>query len=247
MDATKEDVPTAHDDYTRIIQSILVKKRGISVAKSLWTWIILARRPLTLEELLCAVELDRESGLLDPKKSISELCGELITVDAEDRVNVADEIIREILLDQMIKSELTVDEVHGHTRIAVTLLKLLSGKCLLKDPFGAPPEPVFESPFQAPLFDYATTFFMKHVLLCPPEDNSVMKGLCAFLGYHVFSWREHVAENGTIGAIKQTAEDLRRYAARRAEAVPTDRSISIVKKGASRLLEFAGDFHHNRS
>ncbi|PTB78723.1 hypothetical protein M440DRAFT_1327982 [Trichoderma longibrachiatum ATCC 18648] len=247
MDGTKEGVGTVHDKYTRIIQSILANKRGISVAKSLWTWIILARRPLTIEELLCAVELDRESGLLDPKRSLSDLCGELITIDAEDRINIADEIIREILLDQKIKSDLTVDREEGHTRIAVTLLKLLSDKCLLKDPFGGPPEPAFESPIHAPLFDYATTFFMEHVFFCPPAENGVMKGLCAFLTYNVFSWREYVAGNGNIGAINQTAEDLRRYAARRAEAVPTDRSISIVKKGASRLLEFAGDFHHNRS
>ncbi|KAL7801241.1 hypothetical protein V8C44DRAFT_363257 [Trichoderma aethiopicum] len=247
MDATREDVATGDDKYTRIIQSILENKRGISVAESLWTWIILARRPLTLEELLCAVELDRESGLLDPKKSISDLCGELIAIDAEGRVNVADETIRKILLDQKIKSDLTVDQEEGHTRIAVTLLKLLSGKCFLKDPFGGPPKRVFESPFHAPLFDYAATFFMQHVFSCPPEDNSVMKGLCVFLGYNDFSWREYVAENGNIGAVKQTAEDLRRYAARRAKAVPSDRSICIIEKGASRLLEFAGDFDHNRS
>lgn len=86
------------------------------------------------------------------------------------------------------------------------------------------------------LVDYAATFFAEHVSYCPAAEDSVMKGLCAFLGFNVYFWREYVANNGNEGVITQTAHRLRHYAARRAEVIPTDDSICIVKEWANKQV-----------
>ncbi|KAL7823707.1 hypothetical protein V8C26DRAFT_383621 [Trichoderma gracile] len=74
-----------------------------------------------------------------------------------------------------------------------------------------------------------------------------MKGLCAFLGFNVYFWSEYFTRHGNADVITQAARLLHNYAARRAKVIPTDGSISFVEKGADRLLEVAGKFHHNCS
>ncbi|TFB04337.1 hypothetical protein CCMA1212_004145 [Trichoderma ghanense] len=242
MDATGEDPTTLCDKYAQLLQSTKVHKRSIEVAKSIWTWIILARRPLTLKELRCAVELDLRTKLIDLRRTLSIICGELVTIDSEYRVNVVHETVRQILLEQKISTECTVDKAHGHARIATTLLKLLSGDCLRQLPINPPAESVSASSFDSSLLDYAANFFAEHISCCPPEEDSVMKELCVFLEFNVLLWIEHVAMSLNLAVIMKVACDLRRYAASRAKVVPKDGSTGIVEQWATELLEVAERF-----
>lgn len=59
MEVVLEEVPAdLFAFYRRMTESITFKKRKATLAKSILTWVTLSSRPLTLQELRCAVKLD---------------------------------------------------------------------------------------------------------------------------------------------------------------------------------------------
>ncbi|PTB69392.1 hypothetical protein BBK36DRAFT_1101013, partial [Trichoderma citrinoviride] len=238
MDAVREDLTELRLKYTGLLQSIEIPKEEIDLAQSIWTWIILARRSLTLKELRSAVELDLGNELdlgtkhLSLRKAIPRFCKDLVTID-NNRVNVVHEEIRHILLEPQTSLDFAVNWAQGHTRISIALLKLLSGDCLRQLPINSSAEAASASASNSSLLGYAAKRFSTHISRCSSEENSVMKELCAFLESNGLLWIEHVARRGGLRVISRTARNLSYYSTLREIANPTDGSITIVKQWAT--------------
>ncbi|KAL7934080.1 hypothetical protein V8C35DRAFT_303155 [Trichoderma chlorosporum] len=252
MEAVLKEVPgELYDLYSRMVQSIEMDKSKTSLARTILTWVVLARRPLTLEELRCAVKLDLNQTLQNMRRAIPSLCGQLVYIDPTDRAHIIHETAREFLLDQNMCSELTVYKERGHTNIAGILTRFLSGDCLkalqMKSQRSIKMKTFAKSasavPLDTSLLDYASTFFSEHVYRCSSADDGLMDELITFLNTNVLSWIEHVAKCGDISHITRAAMNLRGYLGRRTKYVPpTDLSVSIVEGWVTDLIRVAAKF-----
>ncbi|RFU79588.1 nacht and wd domain-containing [Trichoderma arundinaceum] len=252
MEAILREVPGELGDlYSRMVQSIEMDKSKTGLAKTILTWVVLARRPLALDELRCAVKLDLNQTLQNMRRAIPSLCGQLVYVDPTDKAHIIHETAREFLLGQNMGSQLTVHKEIGHTHIASILTRFLSGDCLrvlqMKSQRSAKLSAFTKSssvvPPDSSLLDYASTFFSEHIYRCSSSDDDLMDKLCAFLNGNVLSWIEHVAKSGDLSHITRAAMNLRGYVGRRAKYVPpTDMSVSIVEGWVTDLIRVAAKF-----
>ncbi|PTB42433.1 hypothetical protein M441DRAFT_191126 [Trichoderma asperellum CBS 433.97] len=251
MEAILKEIPgELYDLYGKMIRSIQMDKSKAILAKTILTWVVLARRPLSLEELRCVVKLDLNQTLQSVKRAIPEVCGQLVYIDAAEKAHVIHETAREFLLDQNICRELAIYKDLGHTSIASTLLKFLSGGCLKTQPmrFQRPSKQKQKnsvrtrtlSSLDTSLLDYAAMFFSEHVYRCTSKEDGVMDILCTFLDNSILSWIEYLAKGCNLSPINRVAMNLRDYLARRAKYVPhTDLSISIVAGWVTDLIRVA--------
>ncbi|KAH8126575.1 hypothetical protein LI328DRAFT_165971 [Trichoderma asperelloides] len=254
MEAILKEVPgELYDLYGRMIRSIQMDKSKAVLAKTILTWVVLARRPLSLEELRCVVKLDLNQTLQSVKRAIPEVCGQLVYIDAAEKAHVIHETAREFLLNQNICCELAIYKDLGHTSIASTLLKFLSGDCLKTQPM------TFQRPLKqknsvrigtlpsldTSLLDYAAILFSEHVYRCTSKEDGLMDILCTFLDSTILSWIEYLAKGCNLSPINRTAMNLREYLARRANIVAgwvTD-LIRVAAKFQSQLLAYPKSIH----
>lgn len=254
MEAVLEDVPSdLYDVYNRILQSIETDASRKQLAKSIMTWVVLAARPLTTDELRCAIKLDKNQTLQNMAKAVPSLCGQLVYVDQADKVQIIHETARQFLLDAELTSDLAIVKAPAHTRLASLLLGYLSSNVLgpqqakLAQPsrtkgFGIKAA----SPLALPtaLLSYAVKFFSEHVSRSDPEDDRLMEGLCTFLKSHdILYWIEEVAQGRDLGDITRTAMNIRGYLERRTKSVsPTDPQVHIVESWVVDLIRIAAKF-----
>lgn len=253
MDNILNEVPgELYDLYSKLVHSIESDKGKTVLAKTILTWVVLARRPLSLEELRCAVKLDLNQTIQNMRRAIPDICGQLVYVDAADKAHIIHATAREFLLDQKVCSELTVYKEFGHTRIASILTRFLSGDCLKTQQMKSQRPAKSRSStktvtlvsLDTSLLGYASTFFAEHVYHCISEDDDIMDNLSAFLNCNVLSWIEYIAKSGDLSTITRAAINVREYLARRAKYVPpTDSSISIVAGWVTDLIRVAAKFH----
>ncbi|KAM0450829.1 hypothetical protein ACHAPV_004140 [Trichoderma viride] len=253
MEDILNEVPgELYELYSKMVQSIEMDKGKTVLAKTILTWVVLARRPLSLEELRCAVKLDLNQTIQNMRRAIPDICGQLVYVDAADKAHIIHATAREFLLDRDVCSKLTVYKELGHTRIASILTRFLSGDCLKPQQIKSQRPTKSRSStkigtlasLDTSLLDYASTFFAEHVYRCSSEDDDLMDNLSTFLNSNILSWIEFIAKSGDLSTITRAAMNIREYLARRAKYVPpTDLSISIVAGWVTDLIRVAAKFH----
>lgn len=253
MEDILNEVPgELYELYSKMVQSIEMDKGKTVLAKAILTWVVLARRPLSLEELRCAVKLDLNQTIQNMRRAIPDICGQLVYVDAADKAHIIHATAREFLLDQDVCSELTIYKELGHTRIASILTRFLSGDCLKTQQTKSQRPAKLRSStkigtlasLDTSLLEYASMFFAEHIYRCSSEDDDLMDNLSTFLNGNILSWIEFIAKSGDLSTITRAAMNVREYLARRAKYVPpTDLSISIVGGWVTDLIRVAAKFH----
>ncbi|KAK1761729.1 hypothetical protein QBC33DRAFT_564472 [Phialemonium atrogriseum] len=253
MDAVLNEVPAGLQDlYFRMVQSIEVDNRKTILAKAILAWVVLAPRPLTLDELRCAVKLDLNQTLQNMDKAIPNLCGQLVFIDQSNKVHMIHETAREFLVSEDLVSELAVHKKEDHAHLASLLLRYLSGD-VLKQQQGKRQHSARHRGFAKPttvaalddsLLSYASSFFSEHVYRSSSEDDHLMDELCDFLkSNNILSWIEHIAKTNDLNDITRTAMDLRRFLSRRVKYVPpTDPSVHLVDGWVTDLIRVAAKF-----
>jgi Predicted acetyltransferases and hydrolases with the alpha/beta hydrolase fold len=270
---TEEDIDTVLDNipgnlfeyYARMVRSIVEDKRKIGLASTILTWVVLARRPLTIEELICAVKLDlgQTPLLARAKTALPSLCGQLVFVDKYNKVHLIHETVREFLTKHdMLAQELFMRQKNGHTRLGLLLIQYLSGPVLKLNPLShlapfkvqlhgsstsgraLPKQQSSGVSADSALLDYASVFFSDHLLHAMSEDHELMQALFNFLqSSNVLSWIEHVAKLKDLKPLTQTAMNLRNYLARRVKYVaPTDRAIQFADDWVTDLIRVPAKF-----
>ncbi|KAJ5713986.1 uncharacterized protein N7483_011167 [Penicillium malachiteum] len=236
-----EKIPKSRLDLFsgRMLESIEIDRTNIGLAKSILTWVLTACRPLTTDELRCAVKLDLNQTLQNLNKAIPTICGQLVFIDQADHVQIIHETAREFLLGKEICSELAVQKKQIHTHLASVLLQYLSKSGFESEGWnhrglGKPKgfgKPVPTTLTNFALVDYACNFFSEHISRGSSKDDVSMNNICTFLKENsVLLWIEHIAQSHDLSNITRAALNLRGYLGRRAKYVlPTDPSTNLVE------------------
>ncbi|KFZ16946.1 hypothetical protein V501_01985 [Pseudogymnoascus sp. VKM F-4519 (FW-2642)] len=74
-----EETPSDMDDlYARILMSMSDEPQGNDIAKAILHWVVCSARPMTIEELHHALELDLDDSIHSVVRAIETTCGQLV-------------------------------------------------------------------------------------------------------------------------------------------------------------------------
>ncbi|KEY65518.1 hypothetical protein S7711_08753 [Stachybotrys chartarum IBT 7711] len=255
MEAALEGVPSdLHEVYHRILQSIESDPRKMKLAKPILTWVVLANRPLSIEELRCAIKLDVGQTLQNLTKSIPSICGQLVSVDQSSRVQIIHETARQFLLDSNVDSRLIIHKTPSQTRLSFLLLGYLKSDVLKSQQKKTAqiirPKTVKKlggSATQNPepaLLSYATHFFSEHIYRSDSDNDNLIRELHSFLkSPNSLYWIEYVVREVDFGVLTQTAMNFRKYLEQKAQDIsPKTLSIDFVDQWVSDLIRMAAKF-----
>ena len=207
--------------YERSLENISKISRGTKFAKEIMKWTVCASRLLTIGELQCALKLDINETVYNLEKSIAAICGQLVFVDQQSRVQMIHQTAREFLLREDLDSEFAVRYKESHMRLAVKCLECISGNhfkafCTQNQKLGIKPTLVKDFA----LADYACTFFSDHLYKCSCIEPEPMDALCGFLNSNVLLWIEYIAKTGDLYYITRTAMNMTAFLERRSKYFP---------------------------
>lgn len=261
MERMLDEIPPGlFELYARMAKLLEVDQRKMLLAKPLLTWIALASRPLTVEELRCAIRLDVQQTLQNVARAVPDLCGQLAFVDQDGRAHLIHETTSEFLTvagrDHGL--QLFVPKKEGHSKLASTLLRYLP--ITLRKParqksighadawrpktFSKAVATTDSGATDSSLLDYACKFFSDHLVRATSADDVVMEHLSVFLKTScVLSWVEEIAKGGDLTYLIVAAINMREYCHRRRKYVPpTDKSLQLVEGWATDLIRVAAKF-----
>lgn len=255
MEAVLQDIPSDLGNvYHRILRSIEADSRKKILAKSILTWVVLASRPLSTDELRCAVKLDVGQTVHNIIRAIPSLCGQLVFIDQNNNAQVIHETAREFLLGRHLDPDLAISEAQAHTRLSLLLVRYLSSNAMkaqsaMEAPKGrargfASSRSTSAAAPDLGLLRYATYFFSDHIHRCTSEDDLLIEEICIFLkSQSVLFWIEHIARSQDLSYLRRTATNLRGYLCRRVKYVsPTDPQVHLVDGWAVDLIRVAAKF-----
>jgi hypothetical protein len=245
-DPHKKMLATLDNTYHRILKSIELDPHKKMLAKSILTWVSLASRPLTVDELRFAIQLDVNQTIQNVAKSIPSLCGQLVHVDGENRVQMMHATMRQFLLSKDLDSDLAVQRAPANTRLALLLVRYLSGIHAQRSPLATSTSArsAIESSSDSGLLAYATSFFSDHIYSSTSEDDALMGEICSFLkSRNVLSWIERIARAQDFSILTRTATNLRGYMRRRVKYLPPiDPHVQLVNGWVIDLMRVAAKF-----
>ncbi|KAK5631744.1 hypothetical protein RRF57_007458 [Xylaria bambusicola] len=245
IEAILQDVPDdLYKMYNRMLEMIESEKRRTKLARSILSWVTLACRPLTIDELRCAIRLDINETPHNMEKAIPTVCGQLVFIDQASRVHMIHETAREFLLSQDLDSTLAVKRGERHGYLAQLLCKYLATDAV-KTPQAFQPFRGTKLPMaiDTSLVEYAARFFAEHLYRSNSEEEAPMYELCRFLKSNVLYWFELIAQAGNLQPINRTAVNLEGYLRRRTKYVPpVDKDIQLVDAWATDLIRVSARF-----
>ncbi|MCJ1351615.1 MAG: hypothetical protein MMC33_001599 [Icmadophila ericetorum] len=226
--------------YQRSAEIMARNTRELDTAKAILLWAIYSVRPLRTLELQQALKLDIGANVLNIKKTIEGLCGQLVYVDKNDTVQIVHPTAREFFIGDTT-SEFAIPKQKGHERLALSCLRYLNNEEM------RPPRNrrlINISKVEASEFrDYACTAFSEHVFSAFSEADTLLSALDLFLKTNVLSWVEHVAQKDTLYYITRTAKNLRGYLGRRAKYLsPLGSQVERVDNWVTDLTRLVAKF-----
>jgi len=262
MDHILNEIPVGlFDLYARMVRMVEADRRKLALARPILTWVALAFRPLTVDEIRCAVKYDIGQTLQNVAKAVPDLCGQFVFVDDDGRVHLIHETAREFLtaVAKDYGLDLFVDKKEGHSKLASILLRYLSGAVLRSMPQtkasrgdGWRPRRGFAKLLAAAestsidpsLLDYSCKFFSEHMYRATSEKDDLMNDLQTFLtSNNLLYWVEHIAKSGDLTDLTLAAMSLRGYYSRRLKYVaPADRSMQLLDGWVADLIRVSAKF-----
>ncbi|PGH31899.1 hypothetical protein GX50_05334 [[Emmonsia] crescens] len=252
-----EEVPQEMEPlYFRILEMMSRANHGKKLGKAILAWSICAVRPLTVPELESALNLDLGDTFLHFRRSITDICGQLVDVDAFGRVQIVHATAREFLVKNGLQSEFAVDMEETHTRIAKTCLIYLTS------PEMEPPPPRKRTPTsftrrrRSEFAVYAFHSFSDHLVHSSPVADDVLDLLETFLSKNLLSWIQAMAENQDLTPLLNVSRNLNTYLDNLSEARPLQESrrqaihgwtkdlIRIFTRFGDAILSSPSALHH---
>lgn len=236
-----EETPSDMDDlYTRILASMSDESQGKDMAKAILNWVVCSARPMTVDELHKALELDLNDTIHNVERAIETTCGQLVYVDAQSKVHVIHQTVKEYLLHHK-GSEFSINRKYGHKRLALICLKYLSE--LDK---GAKRRPSASGivPTRSPFIAYASTYLSNHIAFVDSTDDEFIVALRVFLSSpNVLLWIEYLASQQGLDRLIQTGNSLIHLLRRRAKHMSLlGKDVAIINSWSSDLIRIATKF-----
>lgn len=220
-----KSVPTEMDSfYRRILDGLLAVPRNVLLAKAILRWTVCAVRPLTAEELKEAIKYDIGEVVPRLEKNAGAICGHLVFVDKNMRVQITHATVRAFLVGEDVvsprnASEFAIVRVKEHSRLAKLCLDYLSGPEMKSPRYRRGRIPARQSK-RSVFADYAVANFAEHIAKATSAEDAHLIALNSFLQTNVLTWIEVVAASGDLQPIIQTTKQLKTYIERRAKYIP---------------------------
>ncbi|PTB81557.1 hypothetical protein M440DRAFT_1459692 [Trichoderma longibrachiatum ATCC 18648] len=206
IEAILEEVPSdLHEMYARILHSIEKDKRRAKLAKSILTWITLAQRPMTIEELRDAVQMDIRAAPQNMVHAAVAACGQFIMIDQRLRLHLVHDTARQFLCRADAESNFAITPAKDHGHLAALCLAYLA-KHLAVDRSAQRAE--------SPFLWYAAECFAQHLDKSNAGEPLYSGTITQFLDKWVLHWIESLARRRKLGIAVQSALNIERYAER---------------------------------
>ncbi|KAL9014036.1 MAG: hypothetical protein Q9173_001310 [Seirophora scorigena] len=238
-----DSVPSEMDKlYTRILQNMALVPRNQKLAQVILRWTVCAVRPLTVEELKEAIWLDLEEVVPRLERTVESVCGHLIHVDRQSRVQLVHETVRAFLIKDGLASDFAVNKMREHSRVADVCLQYLCSDELRSSRFrrrGSATRAAKRSAFA----HYACVHFSEHVVRSSSSNDSQVIALNTFFSTNILTWIETVAQGGNLYFLTQTAKNLKAYMERRAKyRSPLGHQVHVVNSWINDLIHVVTTF-----
>lgn len=241
--------PSDMDDlYLRILHDMSEAKFNQALVKAILTWAACSVRPLYMDELQPAIEMDIRDEVGDMEGAIGDCCGNLVYVDKLKKLQLIHLTAREFLKRQDIDSEYKIEGGSGHRRLAMVCLEYLSGDTMtsVKMPRSRKsslnPQPKEKAPFTS----YAAEFLFHHLSQAKSYDDELIIALAKFLqASNILGWMEYVAKHFDLQKIFQAGKTINRILERRANNSPPiglHEERSCLSKWANDLIHLVTKF-----
>ena len=241
-----ESVPSDMTElYGRILDSMSRMPYGIRLAKAILSWTACATRPLTIEELHFALEIDMNDTVNSVPEAIESTCGQLVYVDTTLKVHMVHQTAREFLLGLDNKSDFAISRKEGHKRLGMVCLKYLNGNQMVAQHRKLS---VSRIPRERSAFvSYASKSLSTHISFSSSRDDELLEALSKFLSSsNVLSWIEYIANSSDLGVLIKTGNSLKDYSRRRTRNVaPFEQNVRLVKAWSIDLVRIATKFGKN--
>jgi len=218
------DIPAGMNElYARTLDSISNSRKGTSeLARVILTWTVCAARPLTLDEMQSVIKLDANQTVPKLGNSVSSICGQLVILDQQSRIQTIHQTAKDYLLRGDPSSEFAINKHAANTRLAINCLQVLSGDALrtAKPHVKKFASKAISGTRDTALLDYACLHFSDHIYESSSAVPEPMNALYYFLKINVLNWIEYLAKVGKTYYIPRAAANIKAYLERRAMFVP---------------------------
>ena len=199
LDEFPSDMQKLYERMEHVILK-LPRKSSRLLAKALLRWTMGARRPMSLRELSQALEPDFPE-ILDLKRTISDVCGQFIWVDASDYVAMIHQTAREYLVRPR-ESELFINIQINHETLCIkTVLALLDSRITS--------DMIDNDTASQPYLQYAATSWMYHLKASKSGSVELLDILVRFFNGGAFPlWVHLLSRTGHLDVLMKTSKSL---------------------------------------
>lgn len=211
LDSVPDDMDTLYKVSLKAMAEKITKANK-PLAKSILTWAVCAKRPLTLEELVEALDFDRGKDRL--VVFIEKSFRHLLHIDELGRVDVAHHAVRVFLTKRESDFEFAINKVSGHSRLAKRCLRCLTGPSMIRPAFRRRQNRSAAISEKSKFLSYACTSFSAHLEEADPHNKELIGLLNHFLDNNMLSWIELVAsdkESHDLSHLISAARNLQAY------------------------------------
>ncbi|KAL7911232.1 hypothetical protein GGI35DRAFT_492604 [Trichoderma velutinum] len=197
--------------YERILHTIENERRRAKVAKSILFFVVLAVRPMTLDELCHAMQYELGQTLHKMNQVIMLACSQFVIINHRNRVQIVHETARDFFLSEGLNSPLAIPRCQGHSRLAGLCISYLEAQ--FQHPSGISELGVNSAHQNATAFflKYASTSFSQHLLEANKNSLELFKTVVSFLNSKALLWIEYLASESLVTVIPRTSMDLAHY------------------------------------
>lgn len=235
IEAALEDVPAEMDKfYQRAFETISrLHPQNQTLAKEIIRWAICSVRPLTLEELACAL-LPSAGQILDIERTTLTLSAHLLVVDRRQRVLPVHQTVRDFLL-KSTHSEFGIVKQRDHETLARACLDFLNQN---SSKLASYPSQILDlrrgSSNDSSFMDYAASSWSDHLRLAKADSEMLLDSLVKFFQNTVLAWIAFISFSQNLYTLTHTAQNMKAFLQRR-EKLPTP--TTVLRKSDSELVE----------
>lgn len=230
--------------YLRILNKMEQAPYGKEAAKAILAWTALSARPLTVDELNVALQLDIEDSVVNLTENAAPICGHLVYVDSKSRVRMIHQTAREFLIQKDLESEFAIKKSSCHGRLAKICLEYLLGD-EMRAPRGRRASTLrLAPPTRSPFASYAASCFYEHIRGSSSTNQEIVTSLNAFLtSSNVLCWIEVIAQSGRLDDLVRTGKAIHDFLRRRNKHTsPLGKQFHSVTSWSVDLLRLASKF-----
>ena len=193
--------------YTRILDNLMNTPTKRGIAKAILKWTVCAARPLLAEEFKEALKLDIQEEFPRLETTVGSICGNLVYVDSQTRIQLAHQTVRAFLVREHLSSEFGIVRPREHLALARLCLTYLSGD-ELKTPRYRRGSIASRRPKRSVFAGYAIVYFSDYIARASSSEDALLIALHTFLQSNSLTWIELVAASQDLRPLTQTAKNL---------------------------------------